>query len=47
MGHGQGQVLIDEGAPPVANQSPNIPQNRLIHRGFSLYPTILGEKAMF
>ena len=32
MGHGQGQVLIDEGAPPFTNQSPNIPQNRLIHR---------------
>ena len=26
MGHGQGQVLIDEGAPPFTNQSPNIPQ---------------------
>ena len=26
MGHGQGQVLIDEGAPLVNSQSPNIPK---------------------
>ena len=45
MGHGQGQVLIDEGAPPFTNQSPNIPQNRLIHRKDC--QSVLGGKGHF